>query len=234
MTATAPTVSGMTLAEAINRHLVMTPNTERITDAEAAAAYTGTGTQSIILRHLLGITLDYFTRGQVGGVVKFVKYASVATTLNVRTTAATTPSSTTYNMAVNVRGAGDYEGRAFSLRGDGLVIENGKSVSFGSADVYLDIWTGPVFNTAAADDATAWKSWFEDIDPGAKIAIVAESVQKWRMARAPDPQVDGMLDRDLARALVGVRRHSEERMGDVVAPAPTPFAGAVGGQGRGS
>lgn len=229
MPATAPTVSGMSLLELVNRMLrtIGLPPLSSVSDL----SYTG-GINGEIERFIYDFAKDYFLRWVDGGVVKYVTYSVTGTTINVRTLAATSPATTTFNMAAAIRGVGDYEGRNFTLRGDGLILENGKPKTFGTEVVTLDIATGPIFNTSATDDAAAWRQWFEDINPGVKVSMASELLQKWRVFKAPDPTMDNFLERQRVRDQIGVEKEAQNKADTINAP-PTFQPASINTGGRG-
>lgn len=225
MAATAPTEAGYATLDLVNTMLEAIGEPPIVL---AELSYTGTGIQAQAERFAYRYARDYFGKWVEGGIAKHVGYAVTGTTLNVLTTAATSPS-LTFNMAMNVRGSGDYQGRQFSMRGDGVVMENGKAKTFGTETVTLDIATGPVFNTGAADDATAWRAWYAAINSDLKGALTHEIAQKWRVYKKPDPTMDAFMERDRVRAEIPVARAAEGRLEQVQTP-PQVQAMGVGGQ----
>lgn len=229
MTATAPTVSGMTLFELVNRMLrnIGLPQLGSVSEL----AFTGSSIQTQAEQFIYDHAKDYFQRWVEGGIAHNVSYSITGTTLNVRTLAATSPA-LTFNMAVAVRGAGDYEGRNFSLAGDGLVHENGKPKTFGTETVVLDIATGPIFNTSAADDTTAYRAWFEAINPALKTSMATEIIQKWRIYKNPDATMDAFNERERQRGNLGVEKAGENRADAIQAPPTFQPMSASSGRGQ--
>jgi len=218
-------MSGMSLVEAVNRHLRAIGQPEVAT---ADLSYSGTGIANIVFRFLMNKALDYFTSWNEGTYAEHVTYTigGAPATLNIRTSSATVPSGVTFNMAMGVRGSGRYKHRAFKMDGTGLVTEFGTSVTFAASEVInLDVCCGPVFNTGAADDTAAWTAWFEAIAPEVKMAIIGESVLKFASERTPDELKIQQLTADRQRDARGVERAAESRASTIVNPAGDPGIG---------
>ena len=139
------------------------------------------------------VTREYLLRGWSCNTKLLTITASNAGTIDLNGSPTGQSPATPAPLALRIEGDYKSKYKPLSLRGSMVYDEAvGSTTAFAANEtVYLKVVEA--LSASSPND-------FEDISPEVKEQIVKEAVQRYRVRKRPDPTVDAMLDRDVAKS----------------------------------